>query len=223
MRRLVLVSVFLLLTIATAAPATDAARDVVDTGALAAWLRLTFILLKVMVAIVFTVAVITRGEAKKRAREPIAFAACTLAIASSIPLQPPDAWSNTSLMLVGELIALVSAAWVVTAAITLGKSFSVLPDARELVTRGLYAHIRHPLYVGEFGMVAGLVIAAPKTINLLAIVLFMAGQAIRVRLEEATLTREFPEYVDYAARTPRYVPRPRLGARSADAVSAEAA
>lgn len=223
MRKAVLVSIFVFLTIATAAPAADALNDVAKTGALADWLRLTFILLKVTVAVVFTVAVITRGEAKKRAREPIAFAACALALMSVAPLQAPDEWSSTSLMLAGQLVALLSAAWVVVAAITLGRSFSILPEARELVTRGLYAHMRHPLYVGEFGMLAGLVIASATAVNLLPIAMFITAQAVRVRLEEAALTREFPEYADYAARTPRFIPRPRFAARPVDAAPAEAA
>jgi protein-S-isoprenylcysteine O-methyltransferase Ste14 len=223
MRKLVLALVFVALTLATAAPATDAVRDVGDSGALADWLRLTFILLKVAVIATFTVAVITRGDAKRHNRNLGAFVACTIGLFAAVPIQPPEDWSTTSLMLVGESIALVSAVWVFTAAIHLGRSFGVLPEARELVTHGLYSRLRHPIYVGEFGMFAGLLIAAPTAINVCAIGLFVVGQAWRVRLEEAELTRQFPEYADYAASTPRFIPRPRLGTRAVDPAGAEAA
>ena len=212
MRKLVLVLIFVLLTVGTAAPASDAIGDVNATGTLADWLRLTFILLKVGVIATFTVAVIMRGEAKRRTRDPVAFVACTIGLLAAVPIQPPEEWSTTSLMLIGEMIALVAGVWVFTAALHLGRSFGVLPEARELVTRGLYGHIRHPIYVGEFGMFAGLLIAAPTAINVGAIALFVVGQAWRVRLEEAELTRQFPEYADYAARTPRFIPRLRPGA-----------
>jgi protein-S-isoprenylcysteine O-methyltransferase Ste14 len=223
MRKLLLVLVFVLLTVATAAPASEAVSQVAATGTFGDWLRLTFILLKVAVIATFTTAVIARGDAKERTRDPLAFAACTVAVVATIPLQPPDEWSSASLMLCGELIALVSAIWVFAAAINLGRSFGVLPEARELVTEGLYSRIRHPIYLGEFGMFAGLLIAAPTAMNVVAMSLFILGQAVRVRLEEAALLRAFPEYAEYAAITPRFIPRPRLGTRPIEPASAEAA
>jgi protein-S-isoprenylcysteine O-methyltransferase Ste14 len=37
--------------------------------------------------------------------------------------------------------------------------------------------------------------------------MFVAAQAIRMRLEELALGREFPEYAAYAVATPRLLPR----------------
>jgi protein-S-isoprenylcysteine O-methyltransferase Ste14 len=39
--------------------------------------------------------------------------------------------------------------------------------------------------------------------------LFVGAQAVRMRLEEAALTAEFPQYEQYAARTARLLPRLR--------------
>jgi hypothetical protein len=84
----------------------------------------------------------------------------------------------------------------------------VLPEARGLVTHGPYALVRHPLYLGEFGAMSGLLIASPSPRNLAAGAVFAIAQFTRMGFEERALTREFPEYADYAARTPRVVPSP---------------
>jgi protein-S-isoprenylcysteine O-methyltransferase Ste14 len=39
--------------------------------------------------------------------------------------------------------------------IELGRSFSVMPEARRLVTNGPYSVIRHPVYLGEAVALAG--------------------------------------------------------------------
>ena len=94
--------------------------------------------------------------------------------------------------------------------LALGRCFGILPEARGLVTRGPYRFVRHPVYLGELGAVAGLSIGAPSLWNLLVLVAFYAAQAARMRLEEQALGREFPEYADYGAVTPRLVPRVSL-------------
>lgn len=94
----------------------------------------------------------------------------------------------------------------------LGRCFGVLPDARGMVTGGPYRVVRHPIYLGEIGAVAGVLIASPNARNLLALAAIVAAQIGRARLEERTLTAAFPGYAEYAARTPMLVPRPHLPA-----------
>jgi protein-S-isoprenylcysteine O-methyltransferase Ste14 len=40
--------------------------------------------------------------------------------------------------------------------LSLGRSISILPQARQLVTSGPYAFVRHPLYLGEMTAMLGI-------------------------------------------------------------------
>jgi protein-S-isoprenylcysteine O-methyltransferase Ste14 len=84
----------------------------------------------------------------------------------------------------------------------LGDAFSVTPQARLLVTRGLYSKIRHPVYV--FGSLAFLfgVLALQVWPALIIWVVLMLIQVIRVRREERVLAETFgAEYTVYRSRT----------------------
>jgi protein-S-isoprenylcysteine O-methyltransferase Ste14 len=88
----------------------------------------------------------------------------------------------------------------------LGKSFSIMPEARKLVTVGPYAWARHPLYAVEMITVAGtaLQFQAPGA-WLIALVVVML-LLIRSHYEEQVLAENFPEYGEYRARTKRFIP-----------------
>ena len=113
------------------------------------------------------------------------------------------------MLIAGEVVALLSCAFLLASVLALGTCFGVLPEARGLVTRGPYRLVRHPVYLGELGACAGLVMGAPTAWNLSAAAVLLAAQLVRMRLEERALEREFPEYAAYAARTPRLLPSTR--------------
>ena len=89
----------------------------------------------------------------------------------------------------------------------LGQSFSVLPQARRLVSSGPYALIRHPLYVAEGIATLGMVLLHFGWLSVAICLVQFALQFARIHYEEAILTAAFPEYVIYAERTPRFIPR----------------
>jgi protein-S-isoprenylcysteine O-methyltransferase Ste14 len=113
----------------------------------------------------------------------------------------------------GDGLAAASYAWLLASVLALGRCFGILPEARGLVTRGPYRVVRHPVYLGEIGACAGLVLAAPSPRNLVLAVIFVIAQSIRMRFEEETLLEAFPGYREYAARTPRILPLPALAGR----------
>lgn len=92
----------------------------------------------------------------------------------------------------------------------LGTCFGVPPEVHGLVMRGPYRFVRHPVYVGEILAFAGFVLASQRLLNIIPLIVFVVAQNVRLRMEEAVLTAEFPdEYGAFAARTPRLIPRLR--------------
>ncbi len=83
----------------------------------------------------------------------------------------------------------------------LRNSFSILAEARRVVTSGPYRFIRHPLYLGEALTMLGLCL----TLGTVTALLFWAAinglQLFRARIEEQKLEREFPDYRLYRERT----------------------
>jgi protein-S-isoprenylcysteine O-methyltransferase Ste14 len=197
---------FALLAIATLAQAVEHVGDTKTETPVQAGLIVGYWILKTGVVAAFCWAVMRRAPAKSSAREPVAFVACTAAILGAVALQGPEATASTGLLLAGEAVALLSCAFLLASVLALGTCFGVLPEARGLVTRGPYGLVRHPVYLGELGACAGLVLSSPTAWNLCAAVVLLVSQLVRMRLEERALVRAFPEYTAYAARTPRLLP-----------------
>jgi protein-S-isoprenylcysteine O-methyltransferase Ste14 len=84
----------------------------------------------------------------------------------------------------------------------LGTAFSVTAQARHLVTQGLYAKIRHPIYI--FGTLAFLfvVLALQGWAALVIWAIVIAIQVGRLRREERVLAETFgAEYSAYRRET----------------------
>ena len=83
-------------------------------------------------------------------------------------------------------------------------------DVQRLVSYGVFAWMRNPLYVGNFLIWVGFVIGSGVLWFLpVAVILFAVEYSLIVRYEEGVLESIFgAEYVAYKARTPRWFPRP---------------
>ena len=92
--------------------------------------------------------------------------------------------------------------WVVSM-MNLGSSFAVLPGSKQLVNRGVYKYIRHPMYCGINVTLGGLVIASGSYLGLTVyLVLAIPLNIIRSRWEERALLEEFGDsYIAYKKNT----------------------
>jgi protein-S-isoprenylcysteine O-methyltransferase Ste14 len=88
----------------------------------------------------------------------------------------------------------------------LGKSFSIMPEARKLVTGGPYVWARHPLYAVEMITVSGTAVQFQAPWSWLVALAVVALLWIRSHYEEQVLAENFPEYDAYRARTKRFIP-----------------
>jgi len=88
----------------------------------------------------------------------------------------------------------------------LGRSFSILPEGRKLVTAGPYRTIRHPLYAAEAVATLGAMINFLSVWAVIIVVVQLALQLGRIHYEEKVLRATFPEYAAYAKRTARLIP-----------------
>jgi protein-S-isoprenylcysteine O-methyltransferase Ste14 len=120
----------------------------------------------------------------------------------------PGVTPRSALLLPSAILIVAGLVYTVWALSYLRRSFSIMPEARRLVTGGPYALSRHPLYLGEGTAAIGLYLPTIGPIGLLGLAVFLGAQYVRIRAEERVLEREFPDYSEYRRRVPRYVPDP---------------
>ena len=109
--------------------------------------------------------------------------------------------AGAALLTLGNLIDL----WGYT---VLTRSFSIVPEPRELKTTGPYRFIRHPMYTAGMSFMTASACLSGNGLILAGAVLYAGALAFRTRAEERMLLRAFGEaYAEYRARTGRLWPR----------------
>lgn len=116
---------------------------------------------------------------------------------------PPNLWCNLLAVAAGVSASILGA---LTLSF-LGRSFSVMPEARRLVTSGPYSIVRHPLYLFELLGVVGILLQVRSLPGILLLGLIVVLQIARARWEEGVLGRAFPEYAAYRQEVPFLFPR----------------
>jgi protein-S-isoprenylcysteine O-methyltransferase Ste14 len=106
---------------------------------------------------------------------------------------------SASLIAAGDLFAIYVLVY-------LGRSFSIMAEARHLVGGGPYRRIRHPLYLAEEFAIIGIWLRVASPLSFALLVCHALLQIKRMQNEEGVLGRTFPGYAAYMGRTARLVP-----------------
>jgi|HubBroStandDraft_6_1064221.scaffolds.fasta_scaffold04769_11 protein-S-isoprenylcysteine O-methyltransferase Ste14 len=111
---------------------------------------------------------------------------------------PP--WSP--LRIAGLVLLFPALALLTLARLQLGNSFSMTPQAKSLVTHGLYSRIRNPIYFFGLFVFLGIFLFLERPLLLLLIVPVLILQITRARAEARVLEEHFGgEYRRYKAST----------------------
>jgi protein-S-isoprenylcysteine O-methyltransferase Ste14 len=99
------------------------------------------------------------------------------------------------------LIGLPSFALTILSRRQIGKSFSVMPEAKALVQTGLYSKFQHPMYIFLDLFLLSVIIIIDLKILLIPWGIIVMMQVLQANKEESVLEKAFgSEYQKYAAR-----------------------
>ncbi|TAN32594.1 isoprenylcysteine carboxylmethyltransferase family protein [bacterium] len=159
-----------------------------------------------MLVVLYSTRLPKRGTDHRLAVVLIAFTGTFSAIGASFL---PGGGHREGLVLFADITATAGLAYSVWGLAYLRRSFSIIPEARRLVTGGPYSFSRHPVYLGEVVTAIGVNLATAGWPGGLAVLYFVICELLRIRWEEGVLGRAFPDdYPPYARRVPRYFPNP---------------
>lgn len=80
-------------------------------------------------------------------------------------------------------------------------------EGHELIQRGPYRFVRHPMYTGFLLMISGTVVNLGNTSGLAALIVGTLGSWWKLRREESLLEKHFPAtYPEYKSRTKALIP-----------------
>jgi len=103
---------------------------------------------------------------------------------------------------IGLFIGIPALILLFVARFQLGRSFAVTPQARELVTHGIYSKIRNPMYLFSSLLVIGFVLAVQIPLLTVILLVLLPIQIIRARQEARMLEAKFGQgYRNYRQNT----------------------
>lgn len=148
---------------------------------------------------------------KSRAYSYVAIQFVLLGVLFTAPRMPSPYGSFTqALSQVGLFVMAAGAFVLITSFVRLGASLTASPIPKEhaqLVTVGMYRLVRHPIYFGLLLLGFGVVLDAGYWPQAVVLAMLYVLLRIKAQFEESLLTKRFPDYAAYAAKTPRFFPR----------------
>ena len=111
---------------------------------------------------------------------------------------------------VGLAVAILGGIIVTLSLIQLNKNLTVFPtplDDAQLVTSGLYAWVRHPIYSGILILVFGYSIFAESWYKLAISMALLILFCFKTSYEEKRLTKKYSNYEEYKKTHGRFLPK----------------
>ena len=111
---------------------------------------------------------------------------------------------------VGLVLCVAGLAFCLWARFTLGRNWSgvvTLKGGHELITRGPYGWVRHPIYTGLLAMLVATLLVLGHIAGIIALPLVFVSLWMKLRYEEKLMLQKFPdEYAAYQQRVKRIIP-----------------
>ena len=121
----------------------------------------------------------------------------------NIPLLPQNTLGIT--ILIGILFNFCGAVVSIIATYQLRYSYGVFVQLRDILSKGIYRFVRHPIYFGYTLSTIGFLLVVPRLAYLVLFIVSLLITIYRAKLEEKTLMTS-PEYQQYAQKTPFLIP-----------------
>lgn len=135
--------------------------------------------------------------------------ALLVVVAMLTPVSPVSVlWLIGGIFIVGGLVLVILGARDHTQ--TNQNAPQILPvprDNADLVTTGLYARVRHPIYTGVLLSTFGVSLLHGHPLTLVVWLALVVLFQVKARYEESLLRQTYPTYDDYMTKTGRFLPR----------------
>ena len=89
------------------------------------------------------------------------------------------------------------------------KNLNIVPELKphhQLITHGIYRHIRHPMYTSVMLFCLALMLSNNTWMTQLVMLILVVDLWFKSKREESLLSERFPHYQQYRERTGRFLP-----------------
>jgi protein-S-isoprenylcysteine O-methyltransferase Ste14 len=155
------------------------------------------LVLMVLMETAFACVILLRRSSDAASRSPWDWVTTAGGTLAPLLLRPAQSVSDLP---AGEVIQIAGVLLTIAGALSLNRSFGLVPAHRGVKTGGLYRLVRHPLYLSYTLSHVGYLVSNLTLWNGLAVAAALALQVMRIANEERFLSR-YPEYRAYQART----------------------